>query len=31
VIRMLRELIEDRQAGRAADLCAIDCCPAPRR
>jgi ferrochelatase len=31
VIRMLRELIEDRQSGRATELCAVDCCPAPRR
>jgi ferrochelatase len=31
VIRMLRELIEDRQSGRTSDLCAVDCCPAPRR
>ena len=31
VIRMLRELIEDRQSGRAADLCAADCCPTARR
>jgi protoporphyrin/coproporphyrin ferrochelatase len=31
VIRMLRELIEDRQLGRAVELCPVDCCPAPRR
>jgi protoporphyrin/coproporphyrin ferrochelatase len=31
VIRMLRELIEKRQSGHASDLCAVDCCPAPRR
>jgi len=31
VIRMLRELIEERQSGQATELCAIDCCPAPRR
>lgn len=31
VIRMLRELIEERQSGRAVELCAVDCCPAPRR
>jgi len=31
VIRMLCELIEDRQSGRTTDLCATDCCPPPRR
>jgi ferrochelatase len=31
VIRMLGELIEERQSGQASDLCAADCCPAPSR
>jgi len=31
VIRMIAELLADRQSGRASDLCATDCCPAPRR
>jgi protoporphyrin/coproporphyrin ferrochelatase len=31
LIRMLGELIEERQSGRAAELCAVDCCPGPRR
>ena len=31
VIRLLRELVEERQAGTASELCAVDCCPAPRR
>ena len=31
VIRMFGELIQERQSGRVAELCAVDCCPAPAR
>ncbi len=31
VVRMLRELIEERLAAAEAAVCAVDCCPGPER